>query len=144
MLRNIFQRSLTRPIVAKSVIKTTLPASTRFFSVNAKQQQEAETLKPTSGKNSYKLICPFKISKKMFVLDSLGFESKPVSGYDRPIYLDMQATSPTDPRVLDAMIPYMTELYGNPHSRTHKYGWETEDAVEKAREVKIKIIVLII
>ena len=80
----------------------------------------------------------------MFVLDSLGFESKAVSGYDRPIYLDMQATSPTDPRVLDAMIPYMTELYGNPHSRTHKYGWETEDAVEKAREVKIKIIVLII
>jgi cysteine desulfurase len=47
----------------------------------------------------------------------------------------MQATSPTDPRVLDAMIPYMTELYGNPHSRTHKYGWETEQAVEKAREV---------
>lgn len=68
-------------------------------------------------------------------LDSLGFESKAVSGYDRPIYLDMQATSPTDPRVLDAMIPYMTELYGNPHSRTHKYGWETEKAVEKAREV---------
>lgn len=50
----------------------------------------------------------------------------------------MQATSPTDPRVLDVMIPYMTELYGNPHSRTHKYGWETEAAVEKAREVNFK------
>lgn len=50
MLRNIFQRSLTRPIVAKSVVKTTLPASTRLFSVNLKQQEEAKTLKPTSGK----------------------------------------------------------------------------------------------
>jgi cysteine desulfurase len=52
----------------------------------------------------------------------------------RPIYLDMQATTPTDPRVLDAMLPFMTGLYGNPHSRTHAYGWETEKATEQARE----------
>lgn len=52
----------------------------------------------------------------------------------RPIYLDMQATTPTDPRVLDAMLPFMTGLYGNPHSRTHAYGWETEKAAEQARE----------
>jgi cysteine desulfurase len=52
----------------------------------------------------------------------------------RPIYLDMQATTPTDPRVLDAMLPYMTGLYGNPHSRTHAYGWETDSAVEEARK----------
>ncbi|KAL9108534.1 MAG: hypothetical protein Q9227_006749 [Pyrenula ochraceoflavens] len=52
----------------------------------------------------------------------------------RPIYLDAQATTPTDPRVLDAMLPFLTGLYGNPHSRTHAYGWETEKAVEKARE----------
>lgn len=53
---------------------------------------------------------------------------------NRPIYLDMQATTPTDPRVLDAMLPYLTGQWGNPHSRTHAYGWETEQAVEKARE----------
>lgn len=52
---------------------------------------------------------------------------------NRPIYLDMQATTPTDPRVLDAMLPFLTGLYGNPHSRTHAYGWETEKAVEDAR-----------
>ena len=52
----------------------------------------------------------------------------------RPIYLDMQATTPTDPRVLDAMLPFFTGLYGNPHSRTHAYGWETDKAVEQARE----------
>lgn len=53
----------------------------------------------------------------------------------RPLYLDAQATSPIDPRVLDAMLPYMTNMFGNPHSRTHAYGWESEKAVEKAREV---------
>eukprot|EP01013_Petalomonas_cantuscygni_P009969 TRINITY_DN2290_c0_g1_i1.p1 TRINITY_DN2290_c0_g1~~TRINITY_DN2290_c0_g1_i1.p1 ORF type:complete len:458 (+),score=109.44 TRINITY_DN2290_c0_g1_i1:111-1484(+) len=51
----------------------------------------------------------------------------------RSVYLDFQATSPLDPRVLDAMMPYMTESYGNPHSRTHMYGWNAEEAVERAR-----------
>ncbi|CAN0917674.1 Cysteine desulfurase, mitochondrial [Linum grandiflorum] len=51
----------------------------------------------------------------------------------RPLYLDMQATSPVDPRVLDAMLPYYIGQYGNPHSRTHVYGWESEQAVETAR-----------
>jgi cysteine desulfurase len=53
---------------------------------------------------------------------------------NRPIYLDMQATTPVDPRVLDAMLPFYTGLYGNPHSRTHAYGWETETATEEARK----------
>jgi len=51
----------------------------------------------------------------------------------RPIYLDLQATTPLDPRVLDAMMPSMVEQWGNPHSRTHAYGWEAEAAVEAAR-----------
>lgn len=51
----------------------------------------------------------------------------------RAAYLDMQATTPLDPRVLDAMLPYMIGSYGNPHSRTHAFGWESENVVEKAR-----------
>ncbi|SCV04920.1 LANO_0G14334g1_1 [Lachancea nothofagi CBS 11611] len=52
----------------------------------------------------------------------------------RPIYLDMQATTPTDPRVLDTMLKFYTGLYGNPHSNTHSYGWETNKEVETARQ----------
>lgn len=44
-----------------------------------------------------------------------------------------------DPRVLDQMLPYMTHLYGNPHSRTHAFGWEGEKAVEDARDVRSKL-----
>jgi cysteine desulfurase len=47
-----------------------------------------------------------------------------------------QATTPVDPRVLDAMLPYFTDQFGNPHSRTHAYGWEAEHAVETGRKVR--------
>jgi cysteine desulfurase len=56
------------------------------------------------------------------------------------IYLDYQATTPTDPRVVAAMTPYFSDHFGNPHSRTHPYGWDAEDAVERARAQVADII----
>jgi len=51
----------------------------------------------------------------------------------RGIYFDTQSTTPLDFRVLDKMLPFMTNMYGNPHSKSHEYGWETESAVDDAR-----------
>jgi cysteine desulfurase len=63
--------------------------------------------------------------------ESLSNKDKKLGG--RAAYLDAQATTPMDPRVLDAMLPWLTEDYGNPHSRTHEYGWAAEKAVEEGR-----------
>lgn len=53
---------------------------------------------------------------------------------NNPIYLDYSSTTPIDPAVLDEMMVYMKEAYGNPGSRTHSYGWQAEEAVEQARQ----------
>ena len=53
---------------------------------------------------------------------------------DRPVYLDYSSTTPVDPRVVDVMIPFLREDFGNPASRSHAYGWTAEQAVETARE----------
>src|SRR5271155_3469271 len=52
-----------------------------------------------------------------------------------PIYLDYHATTPMDPRVLDAMLPYFKEDFGNAASRSHVFGWKADEAVERSREV---------
>ncbi|MFN5509739.1 MAG: IscS subfamily cysteine desulfurase [Burkholderiales bacterium] len=51
-----------------------------------------------------------------------------------PVYLDYSATTPVDPRVVDAMVPWLGQRFGNPASRSHAYGWDAEQAVEQARE----------
>ena len=69
-----------------------------------------------------------------------GFGIDAMARHGAPAYLDVQATSPVDPRVLDAMLPYFLGNFGNAHSKTHAFGWESEKAVENARESLAKLI----
>jgi cysteine desulfurase len=62
------------------------------------------------------------------------------AGVSLPIYMDNHATTPMDPRVLDAMLPYFGKVFGNAASRNHQFGWEAEQAVDKAREQLAKLI----
>ncbi|MDD5034568.1 MAG: IscS subfamily cysteine desulfurase [Methylococcaceae bacterium] len=57
-----------------------------------------------------------------------------------PVYLDYSATTPVDPRVAEKMIPFLTENFGNPASKSHSFGWVAEEAVEKAREEVAKLV----
>jgi cysteine desulfurase len=90
---------------------------------------------------------PFSTAAAAAITDSpnheettAGITMKGVKISGRPLYLDVQATSPVDPRVLDAMLPFYLSRYGNPHSRTHFYGWESDNAVEHARSQVASLI----
>jgi cysteine desulfurase len=106
-----------------ATVESTIRADQKaFLAETGVRPQDAQM--PTTGLSADAMMSPAAgILKQATVMDE----------GTRPIYLDMQATTPTDPRVLDAMLPFYTGLYGNPHSRTHAYGWETEKAVEQAR-----------
>jgi cysteine desulfurase len=115
--------SQSKPANATINVDTAIKAEQRAFMEKTGQSASDVTL-PGSGLPGDAALSPTAaILKQATVMD----EGK------RPIYLDMQATTPMDPRVLDAMLPFFTGLYGNPHSRTHAYGWETEKAIEQAR-----------
>lgn len=116
--------SETKPDKAQVNVDTAIQADQHAFTAQTGILPEKAKM-PATGMSGDTMMSPAAgILKQATVMDQ-GM---------RPIYLDMQATTPTDPRVLDAMLPFLTGLYGNPHSRTHAYGWETEKAAEKARE----------
>jgi len=84
------------------------------------------------------------MSTEVLTLPELKSQSKPKSdapdGVKLPIYMDNHATTPTDKRVLQAMLPYFTEAFGNPASRNHPFGWAAEEGVETARAQIAKLI----
>eukprot|EP00457_Paulinella_chromatophora_P006568 gb/GEZN01006587.1/.p1 GENE.gb/GEZN01006587.1/~~gb/GEZN01006587.1/.p1 ORF type:complete len:483 (+),score=93.31 gb/GEZN01006587.1/:23-1471(+) len=140
MLRRIAKRGLDAKNQPVSRLQTTnLPFSScsssstltplRSSSSSLRKQQS----RGFSGSPAVNHEDPVPLADSNFSI-SAGFKQ------GRALYLDMQATTPMDPRVLDAMMPFMTSEYGNPHSRTHSYGWETEHAVEQARAELAQLI----
>ncbi|THW86406.1 cysteine desulfurase [Aureobasidium pullulans] len=115
--------SETSPKNATINVESTIKADQKAFLAETGIKPRDATM-PATGMSADAMMSPAAgILKQATVMDQ----------GTRPIYLDAQATTPTDPRVLDAMLPFFTGLYGNPHSRTHAYGWETDSAVEQAR-----------
>lgn len=83
------------------------------------------------------------LTKRLFVTynNELSIPSEFYKSSNKlPTYLDSQSTTQIDPRVYEAMTPYFSTYFGNPHSRTHKYGWESSDAVENAREKVANVV----
>jgi cysteine desulfurase len=134
-------------------------ASCQHRPQTASRSYVSETKRGNAQVNDIKLQTAIRLDKKDFEKAGLAMNAdehgnapavsplqdvlKQVTLMDegqRPIYLDMQATTPVDPRVLDAMLPFLVGVYGNPHSRTHAYGWESEKAVEEAREHVARLI----
>ncbi|OBT89566.1 cysteine desulfurase [Pseudogymnoascus sp. 03VT05] len=109
---------------AQVTVESAIKADQKKFIQEMGKTQLEQPMQPT-GANADAMMDPMAgVLKQATIMDE----------GQRPIYLDMQATTPLDPRVLDSMLPFFTGLYGNPHSRTHAYGWETDKAVEQARE----------
>ncbi|CAK7901965.1 cysteine desulfurase, mitochondrial [[Candida] anglica] len=124
-------RQLTRLSIARG---GSLRSSTRLLSASASKMMETSSkLSATASNVVIDANTSGSISLKSATRDDSLFGT-------RPIYLDVQATTPTDPRVLDKMLEFYTGLYGNPHSSTHSYGWETEKEVEKARSYVADVI----
>eukprot|EP00268_Persea_americana_P032881 TRINITY_DN3251_c0_g1_i1.p1 TRINITY_DN3251_c0_g1~~TRINITY_DN3251_c0_g1_i1.p1 ORF type:complete len:469 (+),score=66.33 TRINITY_DN3251_c0_g1_i1:253-1659(+) len=114
------------------ILRATSPYSHRSFSSSS--AAAATTASPSI------LDLPSPQQNQIDDDDTNAISIKGVKISGRPLYLDMQATSPVDPRVLDSMLPFFTSQYGNPHSRTHLYGWESDLAVERARSQVASLI----
>lgn len=125
-----------RRLIHQSSISTVKKSITSSSSRPVTWNRIFSTATEEDPRYSSSATVPDEVLKNMNTdqIHSPGFSIKGEALEGRPAYLDFQATTPMDPRVLDTMIPWMSSEYGNPHSKTHQYGWTAEESVEEARE----------
>jgi cysteine desulfurase len=104
---------------------TTIPAAVPISTFTPDQMEHDERYIPTQAPPSALLDHNMTYNSEYSIRNQFR--------EGRAAYLDMSSTTPMDPRVLDTMLPYMIGSFGNPHSRTHQFGWESEQIVELAR-----------
>jgi cysteine desulfurase len=139
MMLSSIRQSSRHPSIRR--LLTAPVSSARSFSSQAKDEPHARaSFSPEKMESDQR----YKITMEVPESLSRPFESEySIRGKfreGRAVYLDMSSTTPLDPRVLDVMAPYMIGSYGNPHSRTHAFGWEAEQTVETAREQVASLI----
>ncbi|KIR54436.1 cysteine desulfurase IscS [Cryptococcus gattii Ru294] len=135
----VSRNTLSSRIPRRTLVTPTNPVHATISNITVDHVKED----PAEHQSGEQIAGEHPSGKEMF-----GFKLNPIAtktggnamSEGRPIYLDMQATTPMDPRVLDKMLPLFTEQYGNPHSRTHAYGWEAEKAVDEARQQVAQLI----
>lgn len=134
-LRHV-QRSSSSICQRRNYVSESKPQSAQVSDVESAMRADQKKFMQQQGNRPSQSTLSEGISGDIAMSASAGIlkQATIMDQGNRPIYLDAQATTPVDPRVLDAMLPYLTGMYGNPHSRTHAYGWESDKAIEQARE----------
>lgn len=139
--KRLFSRSIQRTPLSRVALFSSEPLYDDTNEAETPDQgQPLSTFSPSQMDNDKRYAASQAAPESLFKPHHSDFSIRGQFREGRAAYLDMQSTTPMDPRVMDAMLPFMLGSFGNPHSRTHQFGWESETVVETSREKVAQLI----